>query len=93
MYDYSRKKIYDSYLFGDRIPQIISDSLNIEYTIVEPTPSGYRAYVVVPGSDIAEHRYIFILHRERAHYESITHFNTDYTLSCGNELSPTGRVN
>ena len=56
--------------------------------IVERTPSGYRACVVVPGSDIVGHRHIFISHRERDHYESITPFNTDYDLSCGNELSP-----
>ena len=87
MYDYTRKKIYDSDL-GDLIPEIISDSLNIEIMIVERTPSGYRACVVVPGSDIVEHRHIFILHRERDHYDSITPFNTDYDMSCKNELSP-----
>ena len=87
MYDYTRKKIYDSDL-GDLIPQIISDSLNIEIMIVERTPSGYRACVVVPGSDIVEHRHIFILHRERDHYDSITPFHTVCDLSCGNELSP-----
>ena len=38
MYDYTRKKIYDSDL-GDLIPQIISDPLNIEIMIVERTPS------------------------------------------------------
>ena len=84
MYDYTRKKIYDSNL-GDLIPQSISDSLNIEIMIVERTPSIYRTCVVVPGSDIVEHRHIFILHRERDHYDSITPFNTDYDLSCGNE--------
>ena len=33
-----------------------------------------------------------ILHRERDHYDSITPFNTDYALSWGNELSPTGEL-
>ena len=82
MYNYTRKKIYDSDLY-DLTPKITSDSLNVEIMIVERTPSGYRACVVVPGSDIAEHRQIFILHRERDHYESMTPFNSDYALSCG----------